>query len=71
LSGISPHYLTPHFTVAGLVVLDVFNLATLPANRLGTPIATLTKTRAVKSSASSMSSSPRFDDAAGRAIISL
>lgn len=42
LAGTQPHYLAPHFTVAGQeLVLDVFNLATLPANRLGGPIASL------------------------------
>jgi toxin CcdB len=42
LAGTEPHYLAPHFTVAGLeLVLDVFNLATLPASRLGAPVAAL------------------------------
>ncbi len=42
LAGTAPHYLAPHFTMAGQeVVLDVFNLATIPANRLGAVVATL------------------------------
>lgn len=42
LAGTQPHYLAPHFTVEGLeLVLDVFNLTTLPASRLGPPIAAL------------------------------
>lgn len=42
LANIAEHYLAPHFTINGVeVVLDVFNLATLPVDRLGTPIASL------------------------------
>jgi toxin CcdB len=42
LINIIEHYLAPRFTIHGVeVVLDVFNLATLPANRLGTPVASL------------------------------
>jgi toxin CcdB len=42
LAGMEPHYLAPHFTVAGQeVVLDVFNLSTIPANLLGAPVAAL------------------------------
>ena len=42
LAEMEPHYLAPHFTVAGFeLVLDVFNLATLPANRLGEAVASL------------------------------
>ena len=41
-ANIQEHYLAPRFTVAGLdVVLDVFNLATVPVNRLQAPVATL------------------------------
>jgi toxin CcdB len=40
--GVEDHYLTPGFTIAGQsVVLDVFNLATIAANRLGDPVAAL------------------------------
>lgn len=36
------HYLAPRFIVDGTaVVLDVFNLATIPADRLGPPAASL------------------------------
>ena len=36
------HYLAPRFTVEGIeVVMDVSNLATLPTERLGPPVATL------------------------------
>ena len=36
------HYLAPHFLVLGEdVVLDVFNLATLPTSRLGAPVTSL------------------------------
>ena len=39
---IEAHDLAPSFTIAGQdVVLDVFNLATLPASRLGAPVASL------------------------------
>jgi len=42
LAGTEPHYVAPHFTVSGQeVVLDVFNLAAIPANRLGAPVAAL------------------------------
>ena len=36
------HYLAPRFVVEGVeLVLDVFNLATLPADRLGRPVGSL------------------------------
>lgn len=39
---VEAHWLAPAFTVAGQdVVLDLFNLATVPASRLGTPVASL------------------------------
>ena len=39
---ITEHYLAPRFTVQNTeVVLDLFNLATLPMDRLGRPIARL------------------------------
>jgi toxin CcdB len=39
---IEAHWLAPGFTIAGQeVVLDVFNLATVPVARLGTPVASL------------------------------
>ena len=39
---VEAHYLAPWFTVAGQdVVLDVFNLATLPVPRLGVAVASL------------------------------
>lgn len=42
LAGTEPHYLAPHFTIEGIeVVLDVFNLATIFANRLGEAVASL------------------------------
>lgn len=42
LTNIAEHYLAPRFTIDGTeVVLDVFNLATIPADRLGTPVASL------------------------------
>ena len=42
LINIVEHYLAPRFTVHGVeAVLDVFNLATLPADRLGTPVGSL------------------------------
>ena len=42
LINIVEHYLAPHFLIHGVeVVLDVFNLATLPANKLGMPVASL------------------------------
>ena len=41
-ANVREHYLAPRFTVEGIeVVMDVFNLATLPTERLGPPIATL------------------------------
>ncbi len=42
LANIAEHYLAPCFTIHGVeVVMDVFNLATVPADRLGTPVASL------------------------------
>jgi toxin CcdB len=42
LANIAEHYLAPRFTINGTeVVMDVFNLATLPADRLGAPVASL------------------------------
>jgi toxin CcdB len=42
LANIAEHYLAPRFTIHGTeVVMDVFNLATIPADRLGTPVASL------------------------------
>ncbi len=42
LANIAEHYLAPRFTVDGLeVVMDVFNLATLPADRVGMRVASL------------------------------
>jgi toxin CcdB len=42
LANITEHYLAPRFIINGVaVVMDVFNLATLPADRLGTPVASL------------------------------
>lgn len=39
---VEAHYLAPQFIVDGTqVVLDVFNLATIPADRLGPPVASL------------------------------
>ena len=39
---IEAHWLAPGFTIAGQeVVLDVFNLATVPVSRLGAPVASL------------------------------
>jgi toxin CcdB len=39
---IEAHWLAPVFTIAGQnVVLDVFNLTTVPAVRLGAPVASL------------------------------
>ena len=39
---VAEHYLAPRFTIEGVeVVLDMFNLATLPADRLGRPIGSL------------------------------
>jgi len=36
------HYLAPRFAIDGIeVVMDVFNLATLPVDRLGSPVASL------------------------------
>ncbi len=41
-ANVREHYLAPRFTVEGIeVVMDVFNLATLPTERLGPPVATL------------------------------
>ena len=41
-AAVREHYLAPRFTVMGEeVMLDVFNLATLPAERLGKSIASL------------------------------
>lgn len=41
-AAVLEHYLAPRFMVAGdEVMLDVFNLATVPAERLGAPVATL------------------------------
>ncbi len=43
LARIEEHHLAPRFTIGGVeVVMDVFNLATLPAERLGRPVASLT-----------------------------
>ena len=42
LARIEEHHLAPRFTVDGVeVIMDVFNLATLPADRLGAPVASL------------------------------
>ena len=42
LANVREHDLAPRFTVEGFeVVMDVFNLATLPVERLGPSIATL------------------------------
>jgi toxin CcdB len=42
LANIVEHYIAPRFTILGVeVVMDVFNLATLPLNRLGAPVASL------------------------------
>jgi toxin CcdB len=42
LADIVEHYIAPRFSIHGLeVVMDVFNLATLPVNCLGTPVASL------------------------------
>ena len=42
LANIVEHYLAPRFIIHGVeVVMDVFNLATLPVNRMGTPVASL------------------------------
>jgi toxin CcdB len=39
---IEAHWLAPRFFIAGQdVVLDVFNLATVPVSRLGAPVASL------------------------------
>ena len=41
-AAVREHYLTPRFMVAGdQVMLDVFNLATVPAERLGPPVTAL------------------------------
>jgi toxin CcdB len=41
-AAVREHYLAPRFAVMGEeVMLDVFNLATLPAERLGQPVASL------------------------------
>ena len=40
--GVRKHWLAPRFVVAGVeVVMDVFNLAALPVERLGSPVGTL------------------------------
>jgi toxin CcdB len=42
LANVAEHYLAPRFTVLGTeVVMDVFNLATIPADRLGASVASL------------------------------
>jgi toxin CcdB len=42
LARVAEHYVAPRFTINGIqVVLDVFNLATIPADRLGQPVASL------------------------------
>ncbi len=42
VARIAAHYLAPRFIVADAeVILDVFNLATVPADRLGQPVASL------------------------------
>jgi toxin CcdB len=42
LAAPEPHGLAPHFTVTGIdVVLNVFNLATVPLDRLGPSVASL------------------------------
>ena len=42
LASIAEHYLAPRFAINGTkVVMDMFNLATLPADRLGAPVASL------------------------------
>lgn len=39
---LAEHYLAPHFKIEGVeVALDVFNLATVPTDRLGQPVGTL------------------------------
>lgn len=51
--GVREHWLAPRFIVDGVeVVMDVFNLATLPVERLGRPVGTLagedTRTRLMR-----------------------
>ena len=42
LTRVAEHYPAPRFTIDGIeVVMDVFNLATLPVDRLEPPIASL------------------------------
>ena len=42
VARIAEHYLAPRFIVENVeVTLDIFNLATLPADRLGQPVASL------------------------------
>ncbi len=42
LTKVVEHCLAPRFTIDGIeVVMDVFNLATLPVDRLGSPVASL------------------------------
>jgi toxin CcdB len=42
IAAVEEHYLTPRFIVEGTdVVLDLFNLATVPRARLGAPIGSL------------------------------
>lgn len=41
-ANVREHYLAPRFMIEGtLVVMDVFNLATLPVERLGQPVTAL------------------------------
>ena len=41
-AGVREHWLAPRFVVEGVeVVMDVFNLATLPVERLGPSVGTL------------------------------
>ena len=41
-AAVREHWLAPRFVVEGIeVVMDVFNLATLPAERLGPPVGSL------------------------------
>nr|MBW4036642.1 hypothetical protein [Pseudomonadota bacterium] len=41
-ASVTEHYLVPRFEIEGVeVMLDVFNLATIPADRLGQPVAAL------------------------------
>ncbi len=42
IANIMEHYLAPRFIINGVeVVMDVFNLANLPVDRLGSPVASL------------------------------